>query len=162
MVQCKTVVWYDTCSTRNATCSGLQGHPNNVWDIDAASGEITSALPGGLCMTVSAAGHLDLSPCRSDGLTQPVPPSQAWTWPGGSTSAGGPLINGGLCLTASSGPHCRVSLDRQLSTVACTRGVTYDCADDGTMWTAKGCGGLFDCNEVDNIDCMGIGHPFLA
>ena len=49
--------------------------------------------------------------------------------------------------------NCAISLDRQLSSVTCERAVTFDCSDAGTMWTANGCAGLFNCNGVDNIDC---------
>ena len=54
---------FDGCSTRNGTCAslGLPGHPNNVLAY-GDGGEITSALPGAKCLTVNAAGLVNLEP----------------------------------------------------------------------------------------------------
>ena len=48
---------------------------------------------------------------------------------------------------------CDITLDAVFSTVPCIRGESYDCSTHGTMWTARGCAGLFNCNGLDQTAC---------
>eukprot|EP01047_Picozoa_sp_COSAG01_P094151 COSAG01_NODE_25114_length_755_cov_0.759146_1_plen_206_part_10 len=120
-----------------------------------------SALPGSSCLTVTGDGLVELAACDTTD-----PPNQHWSF----AQSGQLMLPDGRCMTATRQPappppapmgDCHISLVRELSKVPCTRGTTYDCSDSGTMWTAAGCAGLFNCNGVDNIDCDSrhAGHP---
>jgi hypothetical protein len=162
---CSNPVIFDGCSAApTQTCggAGLKGQPNEQFTLNGT--RVLSALPHNQCLTVTGSdGLVKLAPCDTT-----APPNQRWTF-----VPGGPLkLADGRCMTATVGPDppappappaggCAISLVRKLSTAACTRGTSYDCSEGGTMWTAAGCAGLFNCNGVDNIDCDSrhAGHP---
>ena len=149
---CQTNVIFDDCSLApKITCKGLKGQPNEEFAQNGS--RLTSALPGAKCLTVDGTGEVGLATCDPAN-----PPTQSWTLADGQLKTGD-----GRCMTATTAPtpppappapeSCRIALARQLGTVPCVRGTTFDCSTNGTMWAAAGCAGLFNCNGVDNIDC---------
>ena len=91
---CGSTIVYDGCSTTGGTCAGPDKYSNEQWALDASSGALVSALPGGHCAAANADNTLALSP----DCTPPLPPAKVWRY----TAATGELVNSnGLCLTVS-------------------------------------------------------------
>ena len=158
---CRNPVIYDGCTAApKQTCGGqgLRGQPNEQFTLNGT--RVLSALPGSPCLTVTGDGLVELAPCDAT-----EPPNQQWTF----VQGGHLQLADGRCMTATTQPDppappaggCEIAMVRELSKVPCVRGTSYDCSDSGTMWTAEGCAGLFNCNGVDNIDCDSrhAGHP---
>ena len=129
---CRTDVIFDGCSTApKQTCggAGLHGQPNEEFTRNGS--RLISALPGSRCLTVDGTGEVKLAACDPAN-----PPTQSWT-----LASSGELKTGdGRCMTASAaGPtpppapapppgSCHISMVRQLSTIPCVQGSTYDCS----------------------------------
>ncbi len=157
---CHNPVIFDGCTTApKQTCSGLKGQPNEQFILNGT--RVLSALPGSSCLTVTGGGLVELAACDATD-----PPNQRWSF----AQSGQLMVADGRCMTATTQPappspapmgDCHISLVRELSKVPCIRGTSFDCSDSGSMWTAAGCAGLFNCNGVDNIDCDSrhAGHP---
>ena len=92
----------------------------------------------------------------------PIPGLTGQTYTDASYTLVQPIVTDGgaaFVVPQSFADKCAIALVRQLGTAACTRGSTYDCSNSGSMWTAGNCAGLFNCNDVDNIDCDSRGAP---
>lgn len=93
---CETAIIYDGCTTTGGTCAGKNKFDNEQWAL-SASGALTSALPGGKCVTVHPDSSVVLEAC-----TTPLGAAQTWQ----HEPATGALINGGgLCLTTAAAPQ---------------------------------------------------------
>ena len=56
---------------------------------------------------------------------------------------------------------CNISLTKQQSKAACVPGTSYGCsggANGSSMWTDKGCRGVFKCGGASNVACSHSGR----
>eukprot|EP01046_Picozoa_sp_COSAG06_P031986 COSAG06_NODE_3162_length_5751_cov_4.227176_2_plen_291_part_00 len=71
-----------------------------------------------------------------------------------------PLLTALALPVASMSAACNISLTKQQSKAACVPGTSFGCsggANGSSMWTDKGCRGVFECSGVRNVACSHSG-----